>query len=525
MENKKSSTTLESDDLITLAGFYRLGCGYDIFGEYASPRSMQRQVFDLTPFLDDTDATVSFKEKNYRFPKQDSGYFYFNSQVDASFIKASGTSIRSFRENVSNSFNGEGVIEAFTGSFSIADSKSIYQEDSFAYSLMFRLENNYIIDVAFDKIIANSNPYLVGLFQTMVDEVQTLEEGLNLMKRYGTHVVTRLSVGKRKTQYASVSKHVYESIDDFQATAQASFAEIIGIKDEYEDKKALHIFNTKAYTYEHSYGSDAQNTIIAFPTPDSLVPIWQVYKDPNHSISNAFSRLVKAYQFITSILGRGEKFVTAIDFNYDAYELHKKGFTVIKDGDSPIDMRENLGGEYIYMGIKKSSLLEVLEGEKPVTKIIKTTSKHSHPKPIEGYTPIHCDFLQSVSYSYEYTYYQQIDLSLSKELTTLLAIGNSYNYTNIKEQAYAYATDDKFPIIEQGIQALKALKEREGEAFGDLLFSSRDAYMVEQAVQDSFNPNSTDYYEKQGYTIISDNLVDPGSYGNYLYILGKPLQA
>lgn len=512
MENKKSNAPLASDQSITLAGFNRLGCGYDIFGEYASPASMRKQVFDLTPFLNDPDPTFSFKGKHYLFPKKESGYFYFNPQVEKKFVGAAGQSMNSFRQDISNSFNGEGVIEAFTGSLSIDSSKHIYQEDSFAYSLMFYLENNYIIEVFFDNNPANNTPYLIGLFQTMTDAVQTIEDGLNLMKRYGTHVVTKLNVGKRKTQYASVTKSLYESTDDFKALAKASFAEVIGVEDSYEDKTAIKKFREEAYTYEHSYGSDAQNTIIAFPEPESLVPLWKVYKDPNHSISNAFGRLVKTYQFITSILGRSENIVTAIDFAHEAHDLRKKGFTVIKHKKSDADMRKGLGGSYVYMGIKKSSLLDVLKGAQPVTKIIKENSEHAHPKEMEGYTAINCDFLQGVSYPYEFLYYQQTDFSLSSELTNLLAIGNSYNYAEIKEQAYAYATDDKFPVIEQGLQAFQNLKEQEGKTFTDMNFSSHT-----NLDQIGGYPHTINYYEEHGYK----NIMEP--YKNQLYIFGKPL--
>lgn len=525
MEKKKDTTVIQEEKM-ALPGFERLGCGYDIFGDYAAPASMQHQVFDLSPFLEDA-TTVNFNGQSYQFPSIKSGYFSYSNQVEDNFLFASGTSIHTFRESISNSLNVAGMLGAFTGSLSIASNSEVFKKSYYAYSLVYHLLNNYKLEAYFDGNTTALEPYLIGLFKSKADAVQSIQDGLDLMQRFGTHVVAQLNMGKRATQFASTQKSTYESSSNFKLAAEGSFAKSLEVKFDYDDDKAMSDFKSNSRLFRHSYGSDLQNTIVEFPSKEALVPIWKVYKDNNGAIAEAFERLTKTYQFITAILGRKEQFVTGISFNYSPSELEKQGYEVIKKDGSPNDMRENLDGAYIYMGIKKSSLLEVLQGAQPVTHIIQTRSDDSKPKNIEGYTAIDCDFFKSEHYKYEYAYYQQVDWTMPSELTDLLAIGNSLDYDKIKEQAYIYAGDDKkFQAVLEGLKTLEGLQEKEKEVYGDLLFSSLDSYaMPGQSTGGVANPYPVDYYEDKGYQIISENLVEEGSYGNYLYILGKPVVA
>lgn len=523
MEKKKDNTFVQ-EERIALPGFERLGCGYDIFGDYASPISMQHQVFYLDSFLEDS-ITVNFNGKSYKFPSIQSGYFSHSNKVDDNFLFASGTSIHSFRESISNSLNIEGVLGAFTGSLSVASDSEVFKKSYYAYSLVYHLINNYQLEVFFDGNTAALEPYLIGLFKSKADSIQSIQDALDLMERFGTHVVAKLNMGKRAIQFASTKKETYESTSNFKLAAEGSFAEFLDAKFDYGNTQEIKDFKSNSRLFRDSHGTDLQNTIVEFPSKDALIPIWKVYKDNNGAIAEAFQRLTKTYQFITTLFGKKEQFVTGIDFNYYPSELEKKGYEVIKKDGSPNDMRENLGGEYIYMGIKKSSLLEVLQGAQPVTNLLRTRSDDSKPKKIEGYTAIDCDFFKSEHYKYEYVYYQQVDWTMPTELTDLLAIGNSLDYDKIKEQAYIYAGDDsKFQAILDGLQTLETLKEKEKEVYGDLLFSSLDSYASPgQTIGNSFNPNPVEYYEDKGYKIISENLVKEGVYGDYLYILGKPV--
>ncbi len=522
MKKKKSKVFNEQDDIKVLPGFQRLGWGYDIFGEYASPNSMEQKVFDLNTFLDDKDAIAEFEGKSYKFPSVKSGYFTFSPQVEKIFIAAAGRSMESYRENISNSFNGGGVIGAFTGSLSLAKNTEVYKKTSSAYSMVFYLENNYKIEVYFKEKSPDDVQYLIGLFKEIADNVVTLQDGLDLMNRYGTHVVTSLNVGKRSTRYASTEKSLFTKTDEFKAVAKASFAESLDVSYDYDDKTELKKFKEQSVFFTRTHGSDAQNTIVEFPEKNSLVPIWEVYKDNNSSISKAFDRLKDAYKFITSILGLNEKIVTDIDFSYDTSDLKDNDFTIIKDKDGDYaDMRYDRGGEYIYMGIKKSSVLDVLKGAKPVVHLIKTTSDDSGLKKIEGYTGIDCDFHRSVDYTYEYAYYKQVEIALPENLTKLLEIGLSLDYAKIKEQAYAYAADDKFKDIQKGLAVIDQIKK--AEIYGDMLFTEAHYEVTSQGVElGTKYPYGRKHYEDRGYKIISDNLVVDGSNDNYRYIMAKP---
>jgi len=533
MSDQPKNTNLKEHDLVELPGFSCLGSGYDIFGDYAAPDSLQKQVFDLTPFLADKEKDItSFNGRNYRFPDTKPGLFNIKKLVKHVFQAAAGKNIHTFKEDMSISLHGDGVLEAFTGSLSISNDSSVYKRTSFAYSVAYCLDKNYSISVDFytsdtpedDKVQAS--PYLVDLFKERMDRAQTVQDGLEIMKEYGTHVVVKLFVGKRSVQYASTRESLYKKTNDFKLLAKASLAETLNLEFDYQDKQAVEDFKSESQIKVRRYGTDTQNTMVGFPASKSLIPLWKIYKDNNACISTAFYRLKKTYKFITSLIGRNEKIVTGIDFSYDPYKLRERGYDVFKKDGSAADLRENLGGEYIYMGTKKSSVLEVLQGAKPVVKIIKTISDSSHPKHIEDYTPIHCDFLQSVSYSYEFTYYKQIDLSMSDELTDLLKIGLSGNYDSIREQAFIFAEDDdKFDAIEKGLSTLEALEEKEKQTYSDFVFSSQDAFLSMQYIEHICNPYSVEHYTSRGYKIISDNLVHSGMYGNYLYILGKPTDA
>lgn len=525
MTDPKNETTLQDHDLVVLPGFRYLGAGYDIFGEYASPESIQKQVFDLSPFLNEEGAIVAFNGRNYRFPLAKSGYFTYNPRVVQQFEASAGETIDSFREDMSMSLNGEGIIGAFTGSLSMSEDTSIFKETDVAYSISYYLDNNYELEVFFDRIKSHSDPYLVDLLKTLMDEAQTIPQALDIMEQFGTHVVLQLKVGKRSIQYAASSKSLYKSTTDFKLLANAAFADVLKIDAGYKDKTTVTKFQAESDCKWHYYGTDAQNTIVGFPDNQSLVPIWEVYKNNNNCLSDAFERLTKTYQFITALIGKNQMIVTDIDFSHSTSTLRERGFEIIKNKGEDADMRQGLSGSYIYMGIKQSSLLEVLQGAQPVTKIIKTVSSHSHPKQIEGYTPIHCDFLQSVDGDYEFAYYAQIDLSMPKELTDLLQIGLTSGYESIKEQAYTYAADDaKFQLIETGLQQLQNVSNSQKDIYSSLVFSSKKTTTSYQ-IYHTYNPFPKEHYLSEGYAIISENLIsnDDYAYNDYLYILGKPL--
>ena len=533
MSNKTRATNLQEHDLVVLPGFSCLGAGYDIFGEYASPESVQKQVFDLNPFMADKENDiVPFNGRNYRFPGAKSGLFTFTPIVEHIFQAAAGKNIHTFKEDISTSLHGDGILEAFTGSLTLSNDSSVYKRTSSAYSLVYCLDKNYKIEVEFgtskdqEEDKEQVMPYLVDLFKVRMDEAETLQDGLDILKEYGTHIVLKLYVGKRSRQYASSKESFFKSTNDFQLLGSASFAKFLNIDFGYSDKTTLTDFMSEAHFSRKQYGTDAQNVIVGFPEEQSLLPIWQVYKNNNQCLSNAFDRLTQSYKFITSLIGRNEQIITGIDFSHDAYE-HKKHYKIFHVDNYPADLRKNLGGSYIYMSYKKSSVLEVLQGDKPVTNIIQRTSEHSQPKEIDGYTAIHCDFLQSEDdWHYEFAYYAQIDLSMPKELTDLLALGLGTDYGQIKEQAYAYAADDaKFQLIQDGFQQLQALEAKEQQTYSEVVFSSSYSYMSPgQAEETQVNPESKVYYLNKGYEVISDNLVNEYSDGDYLYILGMPTQ-
>jgi hypothetical protein len=533
MSDQTNETNLQDHDLVTLPGFRCLGAGYDIFGEYASPASIQKQVFDLSPFIADKENDiVAFNHFNYRFPGPKSGLFTFTPIVEHVFQAATGKTIHTFKEDINTSFHGDGILEAFTGSFTISNKKSVYKRSSYAYSMVYCLNKNYKIEVEFgtskdqEEDKEQVMPYLVDLFKARMDEAQTLQDGLDILKEYGTHVVLKLFVGRQRALYASSSESVYKSTNDFKLLATASCAKVLNVDFKYDDKTAVKDFISNSTTQKKKYGSPDQNVIVGFPEEASLLPIWKVYKNNNECLSNAFDRLTQTYKFIMSLIGRNEQIITGIDFSHDAYKS-KKHYRVLHIDGYPADLRKNLGGSYIYMSYKKSSVLEVLQGAQPVTNIIQRTSEHSHPKEIEGYTAIHCDFLQSEDdWHYEFTYYAQIDLSMPSELTDLLALGLGTDYGAIKEQAYAYAADDaKFQLIQDGFQQLQNLEAQENKTYSEVIFSSSDSYSEPQGAADTIvNPESKSYYLDKGYEIISDNLVNEYSDGDYLYIFGKPTQ-
>ncbi|ELA9342615.1 hypothetical protein QTV34_001901 [Vibrio parahaemolyticus] len=201
-----------------LIGVEAIGAGYDIFGDYASARSITYQLFD---WKKDKTSPVGFK-KDFVVPES----VDVQQQDLASYRDFEGSKINIYQDDISASAKVEGAYNLFSGSIS---NEFHSQSTTEAENEFSRVQQS--IELWSLKVIPDYSSLRNLLFdhiRTSIDEASDNAAYDKLFRTYGSHFLSGMIVGGRAVYSSSTNKVSVDKTFSNETTAKASYQGLTG---------------------------------------------------------------------------------------------------------------------------------------------------------------------------------------------------------------------------------------------------------------------------------------------------------
>lgn len=201
-----------------LIGVEAIGAGYDIFGDYASARSITYQLFD---WKKDKTSPVGFK-KDFVVPES----VDVQQQDLASYRDFEGSKINIYQDDISVSAKIEGAYNLFSGSIS----------NDFHSRSITEAENEFSrVQQSIELWSLKVNPDYSSLRNLLVDHVRTsIDEACDkasydkLFRTYGSHFLSGIILGGRSVFSSSTNKVRVDKTFSNETIAKASYQSLTG---------------------------------------------------------------------------------------------------------------------------------------------------------------------------------------------------------------------------------------------------------------------------------------------------------
>lgn len=261
-----------------------IGKGYDIFGEYASNRSLKR--YPLFVFPNSQVRTNSFE---YLLPD----YLILENISDHKIKRVEGSSVNEYVENLSQNVNisGNGLFFKASVENHLGSSIESNQQSHFYTYMDANIKWRLSIDLrSIDRLKSIMDP----IFKT---DLNTMEPE-KLFKTYGTHFVASAYLGGRADYSTTFESSSLTSEKESRTAIEARFRKISG-GVELDEKSTNTLINCHAKSYLSVVGGNSEyannisnqvqydkwaSGIVDRPVlcdfgPESLMPIWKLCEE------------------------------------------------------------------------------------------------------------------------------------------------------------------------------------------------------------------------------------------------------
>jgi hypothetical protein len=400
-----------------------IGCGYNVFGEYANPSAVVGDIFDFTKTKSFTEYAYKSGAKPWSVPTP----VVVKPFTKTSYRTRSGETILDYSQEWKTDTGLEGGFSFFKGEVEEnVDRRERFKVENTFTSVQF---NQPLYSLRLDTTLPEARDLLRPDFKKRLDSVESADEMDALFDTFGTHIVTGIVMGGAIDQISVTDKREIDATVTVSTAAKASLDFIIkiGADTSHSATKDIKEF-LKHSSYDHrGVGGDpdlrgiiagnkdkfeewvasihddpAPIDFISDSTWQSLVPVWKLAKTATRQ-----EKLEKAYEryaqkksaeadFIGPVVGR----VTVITGGSSEVKPPTEDFEKID-----VDLNRKAGGDYIFLCLQRITRAELSQaGEKPVTGLKVVVGKNT-PAPA-GYTRIDVDLNRKAGGDYIYLCYK-----------------------------------------------------------------------------------------------------------------------
>ncbi|WP_459202436.1 MAC/perforin domain-containing protein [Methanococcus sp. CF] len=387
-----------------LPGLDALGSGYDIFGEYANPKSVKSRLFDLG-----TQKEIIVEGKRFLIPN----VVRYTEVMQGIFDSTFGKTLKEYSERLKTSVGVSGNYGFFQGSIDASFDKSTLQRSEYEYSTVNDEVKKWIIALP-SKTDLKTKSLLDSEFNRDLNGKMNPEA---LFEKYGAYYLQEIVVGARCAYNSSVNKKTLNQDINVEITAKMSyksFVNSISASEKTQYEQHIKQFDSNSTTKTEVLGGKPEyghyinqsgnydkwiESIIDYPvfsgfTDNSLVPIWELC-----------SRVTRKNELKQAFSAYAEKKTV----HYSQYCI--TNLSVIESdrgGAAPpygfkkvdMDLNKGAGGKYIYLCYK-----EGLDTTTPITDIIVLNGKNANAP--NGYTKINVDLNHKAGGKYIYFAYSR----------------------------------------------------------------------------------------------------------------------
>ena len=353
----------------------RVGCGYDVFGKYASVDSLKEQVLNVSELIQDQ------RMMRLRYDSYESPY-------------TEGRSIKEYSEKMSVSARAGGSFMGFSGSVKTNFEEAHTQKEDNYFATRSHLVKKYGVYIS-TPTGKNLQPYLTAAAAEYLND-KTISPA-TVFATFGHHVLVDSITGGRIDYSITASSKASTSFENFSIAAKAEYKTLFAsasASGEYQKIKNKEEYFENRDTNFKKYGGDPifdtqvsdphaltawenslenKGTLVEFgnTTTQALLPIWELCSDADRAqeLKQAFEQLSLAEgknwpspQYLTGIaLLTGKT-------QYEAWSKNITGYKVI-DG---FDLNGFEVGQYAFLAYEL--------GENPDDAITDFFMEHSYEK-------------------------------------------------------------------------------------------------------------------------------------------------
>lgn len=270
----------------------RLGCGYNVFGNYASVDALKQQVLDVSKLIADQQM-VRERYDTYEFPHVISH------------------TIREYSEQMSQKANAGGSFMGFGGQIRTNFSESSTKKTENYFATQSHLVKKYGVYV---KGTANLKNYLTPEAKALINDPQV--PATALFDIFGHYVLVDTITGGRIDYSITADSTASSSFENFSFAVKAEYNVLFAKANagaEYEKIKNKQAYIMNRETEFKKYGGgpiyetqvsdptalanwenslENQGTLVAFGSaaPRALVPLWDLCSGPNSAARSKYLR-------------------------------------------------------------------------------------------------------------------------------------------------------------------------------------------------------------------------------------------
>lgn len=335
----------------------RLGCGYNVFGHYASNASVRNPVLNLRKLVEDKRA-VAFSIRTYRT------------------VSTVAESVRDYSKKVTHKAGVKGGYLCFNGSITTSFSSEQLKQTMNYYAThdqVYQMYKTYILAMTDYKNYLTPDAYKA---------INSNDISANqLFHDFGHFVLVNAIIGGKVSTAITNTSTSSKTIDNFELDTKAScnviYANISGsysnqtskTKSSYDSTKKLDItfqggepiskdaLEDPARMRQWEQSLATQGELIAFDEESTcLIPIWELCDNSSRAdyLENEFIKLAQVNDSDMPIPTHYQrKYVTAINIGMNTDDQKARaeaamgGRVVIEP-----ELNHKAGGQYVYLGIE-----------------------------------------------------------------------------------------------------------------------------------------------------------------------------
>lgn len=386
-----------------IPGVSYLGCGYNVFGEYAAIIDVKDRIIEFDQYK-----TQEARGSIYDLPSEVQ-YLYLN---DYTYNSTYGEYSYQYREKMSQSVGMSASYGFFGASVTANFSEEKYQSFDYAFCTIHRCVRFWKLSLPYTDLQA-----LRSMMSAEArDDLTNLAPAV-LFTKYGTHFTTEVIIGARADYHCEIEKTEESKTIKTRITAcaEASFKKFTGSTDyigvteselqTFSSNSTQHLRVTGGKAeygllisekgdYEEWMNSIEENPVLCDFTESSLVPIWDLCEDNARK-----QQLIAEFESYAGNFGLPEllnksivdiRIISGGTSGIDPDE----GYEIIRT-----DLNRDAGGKYIYITYK-----EGLDNQESITDVTFVTGRGASAP--GGYTKIPGDLNEGAGGAYVYLCYK-----------------------------------------------------------------------------------------------------------------------
>jgi hypothetical protein len=398
-----------------------VGCGYDVFGEYASPGAVIGEIFDFTKAKAFTTHAYKSGAAAWSVPSP----MVVRKMDPTRSYSRKGETIQEYSRDLSRSVDLEGGFLGFGAEVEAKYSATErFKTESYFTDVRF---NHSLYSLRLDVSTTEAQALLTPQFKT------ELESGdpKKLFSKYGTHILAGVVMGGALRQWSSTDRSSYNSNVSIDAAAQARVDMLVwdaGGSLSVQMKEAVHKFEQLSTFQVEARGGDptlragawqsqarwdewigsipADASFVDFTNPTTwapLVPVWKLSKSSRRQqeLENAYTKYAREISAKTDLIGPVVAKLQVIRDSKNGEISPPRGFTKL----SP-DLNKGAGGDFIFLCVQKLTRARLSQaGLAPITDLAVIYGKHASPP--AGFEKIGVDLNKGAGGHYIYLCYKR----------------------------------------------------------------------------------------------------------------------